>query len=254
MPGYIPESIIEEIQLRSDIVEVINTYIPLKKAGANFKAHCPFHNERTPSFTVSSSKQIFHCFGCGAGGNVFKFVMDYEHLNFVDAVKLLASKVGIAVPEKAENKAALGSKELYEINQFAADFYYKCLCDTKLPANNYFNNRNIKKEIVEKFKLGYAPSNGALLKEAKKKGIPINLLKKVGLVVENKNGISDMFRNRVMFPIFNAMGKVVGFSGRVLDDSLPKYINTPETQIFHKGKVLYGLNFSKTEILKQNYY
>lgn len=253
MANFIPEQTLEEIQIRSDIVEVISHYIPLKRAGANFKALCPFHNERTPSFIVSPSKQIFHCFGCGEGGNVFGFVMKYEHLTFVDAVKLLADKAGVVIPEQKEKIGTDKAKGLWEVNKFACGLFNKWLCnpDVGKPAYTYLKKRGIKDEIINKFKLGYAPGGNELLKEVKKAGISTDLLKQAGLVVAGNSGPQDMFRNRLIFPIFNATGNVAGFSGRVLDDKLPKYINTPETQIFHKGKVLYGLDISKSEIMKQ---
>lgn len=253
MAGFIPEQILEEIQLRSDIVEVVSQYIPLKRAGANFKAPCPFHNEHTPSFIVSPSKQIFHCFGCGAGGNVFGFIMQYEHLGFVDAVKLLAGKSGIAIPENVKTKDTKGTKGLLDINKFAAEQFHKWLCDPKIgkPAYEYLKKRGIKNDTIKKFQLGFAPLHNELLGKAKEKDFPVDVLKRAGLVVGNNGSFHDMFRNRLIFPIFNTIGKVVGFSGRILDKAMPKYINTPETQIFHKGKILYGLHASKAEIIKQ---
>lgn len=254
MSTFIPEDILEEIQSRCDIVEIINSYIPLKRAGSNFKAPCPFHNERTPSFIVSPSKQIYHCFGCGAGGNVFGFIMQYEHLEFVDSVKLLADRAGVVIPEVGLPREETISKRLWEINKFACELFHKWLYDPNIGkyAYNYLKGRDIKDEIIKKFLLGYAPGGNMFLKEANKKGFPSDLLIKAGLVIKLENDPVDMFRNRLMFPIFNAIGKVVGFSGRVLDSGLPKYINTQETPIFHKGKVLYGLHVSKPHIIKED--
>lgn len=254
MPGHIPEEIIEEIQNRCDIVEVINSYIPLKRAGGNFKALCPFHNERTPSFMVSPSKQIYHCFGCGAGGNVFGFIMQYERLDFVSAVKLLADRTGVVIPEKKLTREETGFGDLWELNKFACDLFHKWLYNPNIGkhAYNYLKGREIKDEIIKKFLLGYAPSANELLKEAGKKGFSADALIKAGLIIKSESGPVDMFRNRLIFPIFNAVGKVVGFSGRVLDNGLPKYINTQETALFHKGKILYGLHISKPEIMKED--
>lgn len=254
MTFHIPEDIIEEIQSRCDIVEVINGYIPLKRTGSNFKALCPFHNEKTPSFVVSPSKQIYHCFGCSAGGNVLGFVMQYEHLDFVDAVKLLADRTGVIIPLKKSLREESGSKDLWDVNKFAAELFHGWLYNPNIgkQAYSYLKGRNIKDEVIKKYLLGYAPNGNPLLSEAGKRGFSSEVLLKAGLVVKTQNGVVDMFRNRLMFPIFNALGKPVGFSGRVLDNSLPKYINTPETALFHKGKILYGLHISKSEIIKED--
>ncbi|MFH1132364.1 MAG: DNA primase, partial [Pseudomonadota bacterium] len=254
MAGHIPEEIIEEIQSRCDIVEVIGGYIPLKRAGTNYKALCPFHNEKTPSFTVSQAKQICHCFGCSAGGNVINFVMKYEHLDFVDAVKLLADKAGIEIPEKHFGNEGVVSKGLWDVNKSAAELFSKWLYSLEKgrEAFSYLKNRGITEETIKKFSLGYAPGTNELVKELTKKGFSSDLLLKAGVAVKTDRGVMDMFRNRLMFPVFNPAGKVVGFSGRVLDNGLPKYLNTPETSIFHKGKILYGLHASKGDILKDD--
>jgi len=254
MPGFISEDILEEIQTRTDIVEVISHYIPLKKAGGNFNALCPFHNEQTPSFIVSPSKQIFHCFGCGAGGNIFGFIMQYEHLDFVEAVKLLAERAGIVIPDNKEIREKHPSKGLWDINKFAGEWFHKWLLDTKNGglAYKYLKEREIKEDTIKTFHLGYAPAGNLLIKKAKEHKISASLLKESGLAVETKNGLQDMFRNRLMFPIYNVTGKIAGFSGRVLNRGQePKYLNSPETQIFHKAKILFGLNISKSDIIKQ---
>jgi len=249
----IPEDLIEEIQSRCDIVEIIGAYIPLKRAGANYKALCPFHNEKTPSFVISPSKQIYHCFGCGAGGNVIKFVMEHERLEFIDAVKMLAEKAGIVIPEKQLTKEESASKNLWSVNKAASELFSQWLYSTEKGriAYSYLKKRGIKDETIKKFSLGYAPGNGELIRELTKKGFTTDILLKAGLVVKTSRGIGDMFRNRLMFSVFNPLGKVVGFSGRVLDDGLPKYLNTPETFIFHKGKILYGIHASKADIINE---
>lgn len=252
MNTFIPEEILEDIRSRCDIVEVINSYIPLRRAGSNFKTLCPFHNEKTPSFIVSPSKQIYHCFGCGAGGDVFNFIMQYEKIDFVDAVKLLADRVGVVIPEKSLPKGETGLKDLWEVNRFACELFHKWLFS---PIGNaclkYIRGRDIKIDIIKKFMLGYAPGGNQFFEEARRKGFSEDILLKSGLAVRSENNIVDMFRNRLIFPIFNHIGKVVGFSGRVLDDGLPKYINTQETPLFHKGKVLYGLHVAKPQIMKE---
>lgn len=252
MSAFIPEEVLDDIRSRCDIVEVINSYIPLKRAGGNFKALCPFHNERTPSFIVSLSKQIYHCFGCSAGGDVFGFVMQYERMDFVDAVKLLADRAGVVIPEKKIPREETNLKGLWEVNRFASELFHKWLYSpVGKPAYSYIKGRKIKDEVIKKFLIGYAPSGNEFLKEANKKGFTKDILIRAGLAVNSGNGPADMFRNRLMFPIFNPVGKVIGFSGRVLDDGLPKYLNTPETPLFHKGRVLYGLHVSKPEIIKE---
>lgn len=252
MSGFIPDNILEEIRSRCDIVEIISQYIPLRRAGANYKAGCPFHDEKTASFMVSPAKQIFHCFGCGVGGDVFGFIKQYEHVDFIDAVKLLAGKTGITIPEKKYTKDE-NQKSLWEVNKFACNFYHKLLYDPN--AGNrcykYLKDRGIKDDIIKKFQLGYASSGNEFYREALKRGYTTDVLLKTGLIVRSGNKLSDMFRNRLVFPIRNTVGKVVGFSGRVLDNSLPKYINSPETPLFHKGKILYGLDVSKSEISKK---
>lgn len=251
--NFIPEEILDDIRSRCDIVEVINSYIPLKRAGGNFKALCPFHNERTPSFIVSPSKQIYHCFGCSAGGDVIGFIIQYERLDFVEAVRLLAERAGVTIPAKNIPKGETNLKGLWEVNRFACELFHKWLYNpaTGKIARNYLAGRGIKDEIIKKFFLGYAPGGNEFLKEAKKKGFQDDILMRAGLIARSAGGAADMFRNRLMFPIFNPVGKVIGFSGRVLDNGLPKYLNTAETPLFHKGKVLYGLHVSKPEIIKE---
>lgn len=254
----IPEFIIDQVRERTDIVEVISQHIPLKKAGRNYKAPCPFHHEKTPSFTVSPQKQIYHCFGCGAGGNVFNFLMKYERLEFPEAVRDLAKKAGITIPASSlPDKAGQSlSEKLHAINEIAVSFYRDNLL--KSPASKeskqYLEKRGMTQEIVNNFKLGYAPKSwNALLGHLKSKGYPETLLEKSGLIIKGKEGRHfDRFRDRVIFPISDAKGKVKGFGSRVLDGSAPKYMNSPETHIYSKGNHLYGLNQSWDEIREKN--
>lgn len=252
----IPEKILEQIQSRSDIVEVISRYIPLQKAGRNYRAPCPFHHEKTPSFIVSPDKQIYHCFGCGAGGNVFSFVMKYESLEFPEAVEMLAEKAGIKVPRSGPQNKELTSLaiQLYKINELAASFFQETLSRNQA-ARDYLASRGISEETIKKFKIGYAPDGwDNILNFFKKKNIDGALLEKAGLAISNeKGGYYDRFRKRVMFPIFDLKDRVLGFGGRVMDSSLPKYMNSPETYIYSKGRHLYGLNFSRDSIKKEGH-
>jgi len=252
----IPENILEQIQSRSDIVEVISRYIPLQKAGRNYRAPCPFHHEKTPSFIVSPDKQIYHCFGCGAGGNVFSFVMKYENLEFPEAVEMLGEKAGIRIPRSGAQNKELTSLaiQLYRINELAVSFFQETLARNQA-ARDYIASRGISEETVKKFKIGYAPDGwDNILNFFKKKNIDGAILEKAGLTISNeKGGYYDRFRKRVIFPIFDLKDRVLGFGGRVLDSSLPKYMNSPETYIYSKGRHLYGLNFSRDSIKKQGY-
>ncbi len=247
----IPDHIIDQIQDRTDIVEVISRFIPLKKAGKSYKAPCPFHHEKTPSFIVSPDKQIYHCFGCGAGGNVFSFLMRYENLQFPEVVEMLAEKAGIMLPRDSLQKSQTNSfaDQLYKINELACQFFQICLKNSA-SAKEYLVSRGIGDETAKKFKIGYAPDSWeALLNFFKNKDIGSNILEKAGLAIANeKGGHYDRFRNRVIFPILDLKDRILGFGARVLDSSLPKYINSPETAIYSKGRNLYGLNFSKEDI------
>jgi len=252
----IPENIIEQIQTRTDIVEVISRYIPLVKAGRNYKAPCPFHHEKTPSFIVSPDKQIYHCFGCGAGGNVFSFMMKYENLEFPEVVEILAEKAQIKLPHFAGQKKELTSlaNQLYRINEFAVLFFQECLTRNQ-PAKEYLVSRGIGDEAIKKFKIGFAPDSWeSLLSFFQKKGVQGAILEKAGLAISNeKGGYYDRFRKRLIFPISDLKERVLGFGGRVLDSSLPKYMNSPETYVYSKGRNLYGLNLSKESIKKEGY-
>ena len=242
---------LDELAARNDIVEVVSQYVQLKKSGANYFGLCPFHNEKTASFSVSPDKQIFHCFGCGAGGGVITFVMKAEGLEFPDAVRFLADKAGMQVPEQNETdrKAAHRRDRLYALCKDAGRFYYDTLW---LPENRamqqYFFSRGLHRRTMNHFGLGYAPDSfSALLDAMTAKGYTRDELLDAGLVSRSEKGhIYDRFRGRVMFPIIDVRGNVIAFGGRVMDDSKPKYLNSPETPIFHKSRNLFALSFAKT--------
>lgn len=254
MSTYISDGIIEKISEHADIVEVISEYIPLKKAGKNYKALCPFHEERTPSFVVSPEKQLFHCFGCGAGGNVFSFIMKWEKVSFPEAVKMLGEKVGISVDTSSgEENGGISRREFYQINETALYFFKKCLKENKR-ARDYLKIRGIEEGVQSFFKIGYAPLSGDFIEFCKEEKFPFENLEKIGLLLPSQKGKGyyAYFRERIIFPIFTPEGKVCGFGGRVLDDHhLPKYLNSPQSSVFDKGRNLYGLNFAKEFIKKE---
>lgn len=259
--ALIPEDIIAQVIDRNDIVEVISGYIPLKKAGRNFKANCPFHHEKTPSFVVNPDKQIFHCFGCSVGGNVVSFVMKHEHMEFPEAIRLLAQKANITIPEFGEaNGAAKNLREqLFGINDAAAGFYHEHLLTDASPAvkaaRQYLKERGIELETVKQFRLGFAPDDWeGLLKYLKGKKTPLSLIEKSGLIIarEKGEGYYDRFRNRITFPIFDTRGACRAFGARAMDDSNAKYINSPETPLYTKGHHLYGFHLSKNFIADQD--
>ncbi len=251
--GRIPQNILEDILSRIDIVEVIAGYIPLKRAGRNFKAACPFHHEKTPSFMVSPDRQIYHCFGCNAGGNAFSFLMQYERLEFPEAVEILAKKAGIVLPQAEERdlKTVNLNTQLYKVNELAALFYQNLLNSASgAAAKNYFLKRGLKEETLKSFKLGFALDKwDGLINYLRAKDISISLLEKAGLVLAKEGGgYYDRFRNRLIFPILDIKSRVLAFGARVLDESLPKYVNSPETPIYIKGRHLYGLPLAKDAI------
>ncbi|MBE3091778.1 MAG: DNA primase [Candidatus Atribacteria bacterium] len=252
--------LLEEIRNRCDIVDIISEYVHLKPAGKGFKGLCPFHGEKTPSFMVSPEKQLFHCFGCGEGGNVFNFLMKYEKFSFFEAVEMLAKKSGVSLPvdEEKENLLYRKKERLYKLNNLAANYYRECLFRTNQGKKiiNYLKKRGINDTSVERYRLGYAPTGwDALTNFLKKNGYTYEELIKAGLIKKSKieGKYIDYFRDRIIFPIFHLSGRVIGFGGRVLDDSLPKYINSPETLVYNKGSNLYNLNFAKEDIRKKNY-
>ena len=249
---FYPEEIVEEVRQRTDIVDLIGSYVRLQKKGSSYMGLCPFHNEKSPSFSVSASRQIFHCFGCGAGGNAFTFVMEYENYTFVEALKYLAERSGVKLPEieySDEAKQAANFKSrLYEVYKLSAKyFYYQLKSEQGKVAYDYFKSRGLTDEIIIKFGLGYTSKyNDTLYKYLKQQGYEDSFLKQTGLVtLEEAKGGRDKFWNRAMFPIMDINNRVIAFGGRVMGDALPKYLNSPETKIFDKSKNLYGLNYAK---------
>jgi len=255
------EKTIEEVQSKLDIVEVIAGYIPLKKMGANFKACCPFHHEKTPSFVVSPTKQIYHCFGCGVGGDKITFVMKHERLEFMEALKILADKANVQLPQiKGGRYSGSGrsfSSVLYRVNEVAANYYNALLIGSakSKDARKYLAGRSLNADVVTKFKLGYSsPAWDDFMRFSKEKGYSTEVLEKAGLIIPGREkGFYDRFRNRVIFPIFDVRSKAVGFGGRVMDESMPKYMNSPETDVYVKGRHLYGLNFAIEDIKQKDY-
>lgn len=253
MASYISDELIDRISERADIVEIISHYLPLKKAGKNYKALCPFHQEKTPSFMVSPEKQLFHCFGCGAGGNVFNFVMKWEKISFPEAVKMTGEKVGISVAVINE-EAGRGvlKEELYRTNERVADLFQQEL-KRMVSVKKYLKQRGFIPEVIDKFRVGWAPTSGDFLKMARAKGISLENLKKLSLLIpsQKRDGWYAWFRQRLIFPIFTPEGRICGFGGRVLDNGLPKYLNSSSSLIFDKSRILYGLNFSKEAIRQE---
>jgi len=254
----IPREKVEEIREKSDIVSVVSEYVQIKKRGKNYLGLCPFHSEKTPSFTVSQEKQLFHCFGCGEGGNVFAFVMKMEKVDFPEAVGILAEKLGISYEKSKGYDAQKSYKDrLYELTEFACKFYRSNLeGDRGEAARAYIAGRKIKPEIEKKFRLGYAEDDfGALIKHLLSRGAKTEDIEAVGLILPRKesSGYYDRFRGRLMFPITDLRGRVVGFSGRALGDQPPKYLNSPDSIIFNKGDNLFGLDLGKDEIKKRKF-
>jgi len=253
------EQILDEIQNKCDIVEVVGGYITLKRSGRNFKALCPFHKEKTASFMVSPSKQIFHCFGCGTGGNVFNFIMKYEGVEFPEAVRTLAQKVGVELPRftRSEFESSTYAGQIFKVNELAMSFYHLKLLksDEGKHALEYLRKRDMKDELIEQARLGFASDKwDEFINFAKRKGFDSGLLERAGLILpREEGGHYDRFRNRIIFPILDIKGRVMAFGARVLDDSLPKYINSPETEIYVKGRHLYGLNFSIPAIKEKDF-
>jgi DNA primase len=264
----IPSETIEQVAAANDVVEVIGSYFPLKRAGANFKALCPFHQEKTPSFTVSPSRQTFHCFGCGAGGSVFRFVMDYEHIDFPSAIRKLAARAGITVVEKRgasdEDRQYEARKNLLKVHAEAAEWFHENLIKKEIgePARKYLKRRGITAEIAKRWQLGYAPDEwDAFGGWARAQGYDTHELITGGLLktkdendAHRGHSAYDRFRGRIMFPIHNDIGEVIAFSGRLLKDEegAAKYLNSPETPLFRKGNVLFGLHKSKRALIEAN--
>ena len=262
VPGIIPEPVLEQIRHNNDVVEVIGSYFPLKRAGANFRALCPFHKEKTPSFNVNPQKQIWHCFGCGTGGDVFTFVMKYENLDFVAAVRRLAERAGIKLEyeERAGEPGRDVKESLLKLHDLTANFFHHNLMKERSAsvAREYLKKRQITAEVAKKWRLGYSPDAwDGLIQYAAGKKFPAELLETAGLALrrEGGDGFYDRFRGRLMFSICDEQGRTVGFSGRILTDEKdqPKYVNSPETPIFQKGRILFALDKAKRAILKETY-
>jgi len=248
----IPEEIIDEVRQSNDVVEVLGQYLSLKRTGSTYKALCPFHQEKTPSFVVTPAKQIWHCFGCGKGGNVISFVMEHDKVSFIEALRTLAKRANITLPSSDDYKE--GAHDLlYQANEFAAKFFQERLTSgTGTGAREYLKNRGISDQSLELFRLGYAPNAWEdLIKAAGKQGLSLQLLKEAGLVVarDEGNGYYDRFRHRIIFPILSLSGRVIGFGGRSLEQSpQAKYLNSPETPIYHKGRGFYGFCQAKSPV------
>lgn len=250
---YYPEELVEEIRMKNDIVDIISGYVRLQRKGGSHFGLCPFHNEKSPSFSVSQSKQMYYCFGCGAGGNVFTFLMEYEHYTFQEAIKELAERAGVQLPE-LEYSAEMKQKEsrrarLLEVNKEAAKYFYYLLRKQEgSQGMQYLRNRQLAEDTIKKFGLGFASKySDDLTKYLKSRGYAEELLKEAGLCsIDEKYGAHDKFWNRVMFPIQDSNHRVIGFGGRVMGEGTPKYLNSPETPIFDKSRNLYGLNFART--------
>ena len=246
---YYPEELVEEIRSKNDIVDVISSYVRLQKKGSSYFGLCPFHNEKSPSFSVSRQKQMYYCFGCGAGGNVFTFLMEYENYSFVEALKYLADRAGVELPEpeySGEAKKRADTKAiLLEINKAAAQYFYvQLLRPQGGHALTYLKDRKLSDDTIKAFGLGYSNKySDDLYKYLKSKGYKDDMISQAGLIsIDEKYGVHDKFWNRVMFPIMDVNSRVIGFGGRVMGDAKPKYLNSPETIIFDKSRNLYGLN------------
>jgi DNA primase len=249
------EVTVEDIRARNDIVDVISEFVRLRKAGRNFKGLCPFHKEKTPSFMVNAERQMFHCFGCGVGGDVFSFIMNHEKLEFPEALRFLAERAGMPLPERRPSGRPSENDRIYRANGFAAEFYHgRLISGAGRDASAYLEKRGVNPEMIGMFRIGIAPGGrGEFLQAASGEGFGPEVLEKAGLVGRGERGEwYERFRNRIMFPILDVAGHVVGLGGRVLGDGEPKYLNSPETKVFRKGAHLYGLNWARTEIARED--
>ena len=246
-----PEEVVEEVRMKNDIVDVISGYVKLQKKGSNYFGLCPFHNEKSPSFSVSPSKQMYYCFGCGAGGNVITFVMEYENYSFMEALQMLADRAGVALPKQEYSKEAKEDADLrtalLEINRMAANYYYYQLTNPQGEAGyRYLRDRQLSDDTIRHFGLGFAnKTSDDLYRYLRAKGYDDRILKETGLVTIEERGAHDKFWNRVMFPIMDVNNRVIGFGGRVMGAGEPKYLNSPETKLFDKSRNLYGLNYAR---------
>ncbi|MGN8832919.1 DNA primase [Selenomonas montiformis] len=256
------DEFVEQVRSQSDILRVVQSYVPLKRKGNRYWGCCPFHHENTPSFSVVPDKGFFYCFGCHAGGNVFKFLSLIENVSYFEAIKLQAEKLGIPLPERQQSPQEIARQreisDLRKVNEMARDFFHNCLTMTRMGETGraYFAGRDISPETIKEFRLGYAPNAWDKLSVAfQKRGVKQELLLASGLAVQRSHGsgLYDRFRNRVVIPIADERGRVVGFGGRVLDASTPKYLNTPETILFNKRRILFGLDRSHRAIQEQGY-
>ncbi len=250
---YYPDEIVEEVRLKNDIVDVISGYVKMKRTGANYFGLCPFHNDKNPSFSANSAKQMYYCFSCGAGGNVFTFIMNYENCTFPEAIKILADRAGVKLPEYEDSKENREKQnrrqQLLDINKLAGNyFYYQLRAQQGSVGMDYFRRRELTEETMKKFALGYAnKTSNDLCNYLKSKGFSDELIVESGIATfSEKYGMSDKFWNRVMFPIQDSNHRVIGFGGRVLGEGEPKYLNSPETPVFDKSRNLYGLNYARS--------
>lgn len=255
----IPEEKVREVAERLSIVEVVSEYVALRRSGSNFLGLCPFHAEKTPSFNVNPAREIFHCFGCGAGGNAFSFVMKIEGVSFPEAVKLLARKAGIEIEERqltpSEKKSQDEYAQFLRINDLTTSYYRSVLMNGQEgePALQYLANRSVESDISEAYRLGFAPDRrDGLVKHLRNNGVELDSALKLGIIRKSDSGWYDLFRNRLIFPIRDARGQVIAFAGRVLDAALPKYINSPESSLYHKSSVLFGLDMALPSIRTGN--
>ncbi|MCY4545050.1 MAG: DNA primase, partial [Gemmatimonadetes bacterium] len=251
----IPEELIDSIRSQADIVDVVSDYVTLRKAGRNYKGLCPFHDEKTPSFSVNPERQIYHCFGCGKGGNVFSFLMEHENVTFVEAVRHIARRLNITIPDTyRERQAGSEAESLAQVTRFAARFFHERLLNAGRDSivRRYTERRGLSEETVKSFGLGYAPDSwNDLLNAARNQGIDVALLVNAGLAKTGEQRTYDAFRKRLIFPIQAPSGRVVGFGGRALsDEDQPKYLNSAESPIYRKSQVLYGL-YQARDALRQ---
>ncbi len=253
MAGRIPQNFIDELIARTDIVEVIHARVPLKRKGKEYMACCPFHNEKTPSFTVSEPKQFYHCFGCGAHGNAIGFLMEFEHLDYVEAIEALAADQHLDVPReggRGQGQPREATQPLYDALQQAASVYRQALGRSQR-AIDYLKQRGLSGEIAKKYRIGYAPDDWHFLAGQLRPPVDDDTLLKVGLLIRNDRGKTyDRFRDRILFPITDPRGRTIGFGGRILDKGEPKYLNSPENRVFHKGSELYGLYEARKSLQK----
>jgi len=259
--ALIPADLVEEVRIQTDIVSLVSEYVKLEKKGRNYTGACPFHQERDPSFTVSSEKQMFYCFGCQAGGSAFKFLMLIEGLTFVESVRRLANRAGVYLPDperSGDDKKAAREERAWKANAEAGDFYHHYLLNSPeaKPAREYLAGRGLSQEAINTFKIGYAPAAWDFLTAyMKKAGYGAEEIIETGLAVGDRNRVFDRFRNRIIFPVANAQGKVVAFGGRILgpSDNQPKYLNTPETPFFNKSRILFGLHLARQAVRQAGY-